>query len=507
MSREIEGRKDFRMGLLRRAFLYNKRKLGKSCILFLILFIMSLSVLTGLSIYRSSVFAIDSLRESFGGSFKIEAKYNKEDLSLWEAKESGGMSYIGPNVDDDLIENVMTVNGIKSYNASTTWYLYTDDLNLVSGMYGYQDSNAKLKEYVEPGDELWEKVSKFIGNTNSESSVYFRTGAYELVEGEHIGDGDSGKVLISQELANRNYLKVGDVFTVSMREGLITVSENLYKQVGSDLKLEVVGTFKVKSGIQASEMTPESEISDNIMFTSLDFSNQVLSYLEEENRFYESCTFFIQDPKALEDIINKVKSQNIVDMLYFNVMEDDATYKSSAAPLETIRLLIKILVVFVIVTCAILLCLLLTMWIKERIKETGILLSIGLSKKNIVLQYMLECVMIAVLAFGLSFVVSEGVAAQTGNYVLEKITPEEENTMKTITSEDIMNASATNTLDTTELVKVESPIKTPKSLTIRTGLDELLTVIFVGIVLICFSVYWAVSKEFKLNPKEILSKL
>ena len=68
------------------------------------------------------------------------------------------------------------------------------------------------------------------------------------------------------------------------------------------------------------------------------------------------------------------------------------------------------LIIWLIVGCVLvsagILTLILSMWIKQRRHETGILLAVGITKGRIVFQYIVEIFMIAVLAFGLSYFTS-----------------------------------------------------------------------------------------------------
>lgn len=491
------------MSLLQRAFLYNIRKKGKSSILFLILFLMALTVLVGLAIYRGTNQGIQKLRESMGGSFKTEAIYSKDDLSVWQSSPQGGsMRYIGPKVDEKLMKEIMSFDGIEKYNAVYSWELYADDLELFDGLFVYANKIAQEKE---SGSEMWEKISSFIGNSRTEENDYFRTGAFELVDGTHIGEGDLYKVLISEKLAKYNKLKLGDSFTVSLREGTGSQKDNPYKLLCPPFDLQIAGIFKVNSGLGASEMVPESSISDNIMFTSIDFSEKIVSYLEENNPAYDYCTFFVEDPKELLDIIDRVKEKEIVSTRYFSIQEDDATYQASAGPLKNINRILYIFIGTVLGTCSILLFLILTMWIKGRTRETGILFSIGITKKNIISQYILECMMIAILAFSLSFVISNNLAYRVGNFALDKLSPKQVDTIKQVTKEDITSEyGQAQVMDQKEVLKPETGSNTPESLDIKVEVGEFFVSVFIVTGLICGSVYWSVSKELRRNPKDIL---
>ena len=61
------------MNLWKRALLYTMRKKGKTVILFLVLFVMSTFVLTGLAIRSAADRSAGELRKSVGGSIKLKS--------------------------------------------------------------------------------------------------------------------------------------------------------------------------------------------------------------------------------------------------------------------------------------------------------------------------------------------------------------------------------------------------------------------------------------------------
>lgn len=67
--------------MIKRAFFYTTRKRGKTLILLLTLFVISTFVLTGLSILAAADQSALSLRQSVGGSIKLELdKDNRQKL-------------------------------------------------------------------------------------------------------------------------------------------------------------------------------------------------------------------------------------------------------------------------------------------------------------------------------------------------------------------------------------------------------------------------------------------
>ena len=98
---------------------------------------------------------------------------------------------------------------------------------------------------------------------------------------------------------------------------------------------------------------------------------------------------------------------------------DNKTYLAAAAPLEKSQTLITSFLLLIVLVSAVVLSLILTMWAKSRIHETGVLLSIGFGKASIIGQYLTEVLLIAAIAFGLSFFSGSLIAGRIGNSLLQ----------------------------------------------------------------------------------------
>ena len=105
------------MNTLKRAVLYIGRKRGRTLTIFLILLILSTLAITGGAILQATQDAALSLRQSIGGSIKLEL--DKSNSKNWAYQQGvGGMlvGYTGTPITDADIEKVMSVKGIRSYN-------------------------------------------------------------------------------------------------------------------------------------------------------------------------------------------------------------------------------------------------------------------------------------------------------------------------------------------------------------------------------------------------------
>ena len=118
---------------------------------------------------------------------------------------------------------------------------------------------------------------------------------------------------------------------------------------------------------------------------------------------FQSVIFEVNDPAQLDDIVSQLKENDAIDWRAYKVETDNKTYLAAAAPLEKSQTLIISFLLLIVLVSAVVLSLILTMWAKSRIHETGVLLSIGFGKASIIGQYLTEVLLIAAIAFGLSF--------------------------------------------------------------------------------------------------------
>ena len=116
--------------------------------------------------------------------------------------------------------------------------------------------------------------------------------------------------------------------------------------------------------------------------------------------------FYVSDPLLLKEIISKVEKMETIDWGDFALRENDFQYKEIAGSLGAIQHLIKILIVCASAASMAVLILILTMRIRGRVHEAGILLAIGKTKKEIAGQFVAEVLGVFLAAFLCSAVLS-----------------------------------------------------------------------------------------------------
>ncbi len=372
------------MNCRKRSVLYLLRKRNRSVILWLILFIITTLMLTCITIGQGADGAMQRLFQAMGGYFKIETD-DKPGLNKY--------------VDDEFINHIMDSYEIREFNGMDTVYFMTRDMDLLPGRFTQeQDEKAKL--------------ARIMGNTDTGLNEYFILQSLLLSEGRHITAEDSYKALISQELAEENGLSVGD-----------TVSLSYYDEdAGRDWQaFEIVGIFQIKSRQNSyTSNTAECDMVENFIFVDTQSVRDMIGWtLEREIDSYRSgALFFVDQPQALERIVSDLAEQSERGMEGYQVVKNNKQYQESRLPLERLKSLTMLIIAIIILLGFIIVSLILLLWMRERVHETGIYLSVGIRKASILMQHMMENLILAFLAFVLSCILVAGTMPRLEKAVL-----------------------------------------------------------------------------------------
>lgn len=459
------------MNFVKRAMLYVTRKRGKSILLLVILLIMSSFVLTGLAIGKASESTQEDLRKALGSKFQVSVNYSEDNpYCIMKTVDTGMIVYTEMPVTQEVISAIMNVQGIEGYDATSELLLAVDDVVFTPGTIPIKEQFKSMVNTLIVGD--------------SESNSYFTSGQVNLIQGQHIRSADSHVAIISKNLAERNGLSIGDTLTL---------------QSDNTATVKIIGLYEIKSTDSVLAQVTSYDKLENKIFFDLDTLQQLVP---DRTAGFDMAIFKVTDPAELENIVEQVKSLSNVDWQAFSINADNQTYLQAAAPLEKLNDLVITLLIVIVVVSAIILSLILTMWAKSRIHETGVFLSVGIGKASILGQYLVEALLIAVLAFGLSFFTSNAIANEIGNGLLQQNI---QSTVQNENSADDEVAAAvpgsTGGADTTE------PIREVKSINVSISSDSMVQLCFIGFAIIILSVGISGATVMRLKPREILSKM
>ena len=492
--------------MIRRALLYLRRKYNRSILLFLLLFVLSFALLIGLSVWNSISSVTRAVQQELGTSviFRVPSYITNDAAYYEDVTDSFGnsqKSYVGPKLNNDTIHQILAqVPNIKDYNAELDHYVHVDDAKLIPGLFDYTETEFLASETMVYGITTTELYSKF------------RSGAFELVEGRHITADDQFKVLISEEFAEINQLKIGDHVTVSVRDGMIGGADQ-YRLWGDPKALEIVGIFHVNGYQPTGQWVNESKNTYNWLLTDIataDYFNtlddKVLYGGRTHEVFYRNVTFFVDDPTLLDQTIDQISSLDFIDTALYEISLDDTMYQSTVDPLQSMRNMVAGTVLVIAVGCFVVLCVVFTMWVKSRRREIAIYLSLGLRKITILGQFVMEAAIVALAALVIATAACQQVPDMLGNWLLASVVEDAQPEVREYTQEEIGQAAMTGT--TGELFKYESSTYAgPEHIDFTIGLAEILILAVVELLTIIAAICKGGSFIFALQPRQILTTL
>ena len=371
------------MNLGLRAILYTVRKWKKTLLVFFLLLAITTLVLSGLAIADAQKEQAEKVRGTTGASFTVERNLSTGGWS----NGSGGSYSTQEFISEDVIKEIASVDGIAGYDASLI--VHEDFFN-------------------EDGEALKTERYGFYsyGSYNSEYNAMFLSGRFELVEGSHITEDMKNGLIISRDLADWNGLEIGDTLT-----GIYYPESNT-----PAVDMEIVGIFEVVADkndeatmYDASTMWDFSEYA----FCSKAAMEAMCVNYGDGNKIQEA-DFFVTDAAQLESVINEVQSISSINWDHFIVTANDEVYQNISSALSDTTTLVTTLIVMITVVSMVLIILILSMSIRSRKREIGILLAVGIEKYAVLLQQMLEICLVAIVAFPLAYLASREMAGTLG---------------------------------------------------------------------------------------------
>ena len=454
------------MNFISRAWLYIIRKKGKSILLFIILLVMATFVLTALALGNASNAAQMELRKSLGGSFLIGFDYTENNPYLKvESVDGGTLVYSTQQISPELVEQVRSIDGVNYCSATTESLAVLPSLDLFAGNI--------------PIEEEFRNSSKILGTWKSEELSRFTSGQLALTEGRHIMPGDKNKGLISKDLADKNGLKIGDVI-----------------QTDKGVEIEIVGLFVPKEIEGINDQVTTYDKIQNLIIS--DLATLIANENSPATQGFNELTVSVDDPQNMENIITKVKEIKGVDWKGFAIMVDNEGYENAAFSLQQLSELISTILIVVLIVSVVILSLILTLWSRTRVHETGILLSLGIRKLSILGQYIAEVLIIAVLAFSLSYFSSNAIAGQMGT-----ILQPEQSAANVQVEEDGISAGSRGEAGTDMgTQEIEMP-----QLQVTVQIQDMGVLFLIGLGIVTVSAGISSISVMRLKPREILSKM
>ena len=418
------------MSIFNRAYLYIIRKKVRSSILFLIVTLISFFLLSG-SVLNTTVNNISkNLYKDVNFGFNIESvdKSNKE-------------------IEKDTLKKIEELKGITTKN-----YIFSKPVVVEGKKVVQENQNITLNDEIKNKSNL----VMMNGITASKSNIDFKSEVLKLEKGRHIEENDNNKIMIHEKFAELNHVNLGDKIKLS--------------QEGKTLELEIVGIY---SGEKTNTFNGlSSDFIENTVYTDYK-SSQELSNLIASNKV-TSVEYGVEDPTKLDDVIKNVENLGINNLM---VSKSNKNYELVTSSVESITKITNMIRIGSVVVGVVILSLILMFWVRERTYEIGILLSLGTSKVNLVLQFIVEVLLVTIVGL----MIALGIEIATIKYLASNV--------GSIFSEELPKSIAD------ELMKMSV-----------NGID-IVNLVIVMIAIVIISVVVALLPILKMKPKKILTNI
>ena len=454
--------------MLRNAFAYITRKWPKSLLLFAIILLMGTLSLIGLSMKGATQKASSESLGSITNSFSMQIN----------RRTNPGTPRGAGNLRGEDIEKISQVEGITSSIRRINAIADILDHEIIETEETLQNQSPERAKY-------FKNTLMVTGVNDSSKEDKFVSGAYKLVQGEHLTDNDKNQILMHEDLAKKNGLKVGD--KVRLKSNLYDADNE--KGANETVEVTIKGLF---SGKNQAPLTYAQELYEDTLISDLDTAAKLYGNTVQ-TATYEDATFFAKGDQDLDALIKKIKALDI-PWNYFDLVKSSSNYPALQKSISSMFQVADYLFIGSLIFASLLLTLLLVLWLNARRREVGILLALGLSKVQIAGQFVAELVMISIPAFLLSYGVAGLLAKAVGDTVLKNVT-------SGIAKQMAQESSAANLGGGAE---AESFSKTLTDLHMDIQPSQLLVIVLVGgLLLILVSILssqWLLHKK----PKELL---
>ena len=357
----------------KRAGAYLVRKKIRTGILFFIMMLITAAVLAVLSMQESTGKVQEKLLDLSNSGFQIESLL-----------QDG-------NIEQKKMSQVEQVEGVKDAQYEMDGIGQLEDAKAVEREQAVQLDQGKMGELV-----------SYHGVTSSSQELNFASGALNLKEGRALTKDDSGKVLVHEELAKENNWTVGSKIKLkNFQNGDATANSK-------EVTVEIVGIFNGKLSEQSTGLT--SDLTENRIYMDYKTSQSLIGK-DESNAIVHRAIFTVKDPSKLEEVISRVKELSLKwDSMQLS--KNEQVFEQVASPIQNFKSLMTLLTSSVFVLAVIVLFLILLFTLRERIHEFGILMSVGISRKEIIAQILLELYTVAATSSIFALMLGSFVAKQ-----------------------------------------------------------------------------------------------
>ena len=379
------------ISLCSRAWLAIFRKPRRNAIIVLIMTLVLSALVSQAGISASVDDARNRLQSSIALGFTVRAKTRGETLPEQSNINSNSVATSNSPIPQDLDANEgIDSSQIRKFAAIPGVKTVVEERDVLATPVGKQIVLPLQGPRLD--DDVLAHAAGITGTTDSRLSQGFQEGLYRLEQGEHITNRSAGSAIVHRDFAKKNNLKIGS--TITLKQGF-------------NVEVRVVGIFAGK--LQTKGALP-SDTSENRIFTDL---SSALSLAGSSKRGVLRCAVERSDLLA-----NAIRDAKSIAGKWADVEQNASQLSDVISSVNSVQQLVRMIFVALSFVGILVLGLVLVFWVRGRMHEIGVLMSIGLSRAIIASQLLVEIVILNIVSFVISLGLGAAFSGVIGSAIL-----------------------------------------------------------------------------------------
>lgn len=381
------------MNKFKRALIYVMSNKGKTALVFIIFFVTMAAVSTG---FISKKMYDNTLQDTFAdGTVPV---------------------YLQPDYPDTMMED-LTYDWNNNQNLSSQNYYDIADLEQVDS------SDISMESDIDPGDLDMTDAAKSYGTDtfsvtytdDPEGSIDYGKEAYTFDYDKDVYRGEENTVILNSEVLEINDLEVGDTIALNVNAAYSDTQpledlEAVEFTIAGSYSAEPTEDMIAREKEDAETYGYEPDLSFGYLYNEVFMPHQVgvdlidvydQSGQNGDNGIWTNGTFNLTSLDVADSF--KANAEAITGFPLKLIYTSDSDAADGLYLIESIKEFIGYFLVAGIVVVVVLLTVIITLFIRGRKKELGILVALGETKKNIFIQLVTEQAIILATATVISY--------------------------------------------------------------------------------------------------------
>ena len=382
------------MTFISRAARYVLRKRVRTAVLFIVLTIITASMLSATAVSQAAQHEAGQIEKQAVGGFVLASNLQGSMLT----PRGGGM------VRPADVQRISKLSGVGSCMVRQN---ATADLvgASVVKVPGGDDYDAEK-------EQQFGNTANVIGTNDSSKLNVFTSHTLGMVEGRHLKASDKHMSMVHEDLAKTNGLKVGDTLTLKANP----YDADNESHSTATVKTTIVGIFK---GDSDRKVSSRAELTSNTVYTDLDTTSTLYQY-KAGKEIYQDATFVLDRGVDVEKTMEAAKKLP-VDWNNYQITRNDQYTSSMLNAARSVRSMMRGALIGVTISAVIVLSLMLLLWMNDRRQEMGVLVSLGIGKPSLIAQYLTEMILIGLPSLVLGWLCARGAAQWLGTSALRSV--------------------------------------------------------------------------------------